>query len=281
MSLTNCAIELTEMEEKRANLNIPDEGTIREYYDLRKQLRKFGDDVQAVMSHPEHCLSYMTPGRLVQIKHKDMEFGWGIVVNWKHRKPPKNATEEYNDHQKHVVDVLLNIADGDSVGTKSFEDLPAGVRPPKEDEKSRMEVVPVVLSCIQSIAHVCLRLPKDLKPNDTRNNLKNTLEEVKKRFPDGIATLDPIENMGIKDDEFKKTLRVSIQYFTKEVTLLANRRCRKSRFWSPVFSPIPCTSRHVYPNYTISTPRRWIWETRSRRPRRRSRRLWQSCNSKN
>ncbi|KAI3006190.1 hypothetical protein CBS147346_3818 [Aspergillus niger] len=199
--------QLTEMEEKRANLSIPDEGTIREYYDLRKQLRKFGDDVQAVMSHPEHCLSYMTPGRLVQIKHKDLEFGWGIVVNWKHRKPPKNSNEEFNDHQKHVVDVLLNIADGDSVGTKSFEDLPAGVRPPKEGEKSRMEVVPVVLSCIQSIAHVCLRLPKDLKPNDTRNNLKNTLEEVKKRFPDGIATLDPIENMGIKDDEFKKTLR--------------------------------------------------------------------------
>ena len=202
--------ELEDFEEKRANSNIPDEGTIREYYDLRKQLQRFGDDVQAVMSHPEHCLSYITPGRLVHIKHKGVDFGWGIVVNWKHRKPPKNPNEDFTDHQKHVVDVLLNIADGDSVGTKSFEDFPSGVRPPKEDEKSHMDVVPLVLSCIHSIAHVCIRLPKDLNSKDSRNNMKNTLGEVKRRFPDGLAPLDPIENMGIKDEEFKKTLRVRI-----------------------------------------------------------------------
>ncbi|KAK5015975.1 ATP-dependent RNA helicase mtr4 [Cryomyces antarcticus] len=33
------------------------------------------------------------------------------------------------------------------------------------------------------------------------------LEEVKRRFPDGIAVLDPIENMGITDESFKKLLR--------------------------------------------------------------------------
>jgi ATP-dependent RNA helicase DOB1 len=33
------------------------------------------------------------------------------------------------------------------------------------------------------------------------------MEEVKRRFPDGIAVLDPIENMGITDDSFKKLLR--------------------------------------------------------------------------
>jgi ATP-dependent RNA helicase DOB1 len=33
------------------------------------------------------------------------------------------------------------------------------------------------------------------------------MEEVKVRFPDGIAVLDPIENMHIEDDSFKKLLR--------------------------------------------------------------------------
>ncbi|KAA8649125.1 hypothetical protein EYZ11_000678 [Aspergillus tanneri] len=199
--------ELHELEDKRANMDISDEGTIREYYDLRKQLRQFTDEIRVVTSHPNHCLAFMQPGRLLHIQYKDEDFGWGVLVNYKQRRPPRNATEELNDHQKYVVDVLLNIADGPAVGTKTFDDLPAGVRPPKEGETSRMEVVPVVLSCIHSISHVRIFLPKDLNSKDSRNGVKKALGEIQKRFPDGIALLDPIENMGIKDDSFKRLLR--------------------------------------------------------------------------
>ncbi|KAB8239814.1 rRNA-processing arch domain-containing protein [Aspergillus alliaceus] len=199
--------ELAEFEKKRANMSISDEGTIREYYDLRKQIRQFTDDVQAVISHPNYCVPFFQPGRLIRIKHKDANFGWGVVVNYKQRKAPKNSTEEFAPHQKYVVDVLLRIADGPSIGTKSFEDLPSGVRPPKEGENSRMEVVPVTLNCLQSISHIRIFLPKDLNSADSRNGVKKALDEVQKRFPDGIAELDPIENMNIKDDGFKKLLR--------------------------------------------------------------------------
>jgi ATP-dependent RNA helicase DOB1 len=48
-----------------------------------------------------------------------------------------------------------------------------------------------------------------LHTTDSRNSVGKALEEVQKRFPDGIALLDPIENMGIRDDSFKKLLRVS------------------------------------------------------------------------
>ena len=36
-----------------------------------------------------------------------------------------------------------------------------------------------------------------------------SVQEVKKRFPAGVALLDPVENMGIVDEAFKKLLRVS------------------------------------------------------------------------
>ncbi|KAF9887865.1 ATP-dependent RNA helicase mtr4 [Aspergillus nanangensis] len=211
--------ELQELEEKRLNMAISDEGTIREYYDLRKQLKQFKEDMQTVTSHPDYCLSYIVPGRLLRIKHKDVEFGWAVAVNCKQRRPAKNSTEELSDHQKYVVDVLLKIADGPSVGTKTFEDLPSGVRPAKDDEKTRMEVVPVTLGCIESISPIRLILPKNLTPIDSRNSVKKQLDEVQKRFPDGIAVLDPIENMGIKDDSFKKLLR---KIEVLESRLLAN-----------------------------------------------------------
>ncbi|RAK80725.1 ATP-dependent RNA helicase MTR4 [Aspergillus fijiensis CBS 313.89] len=199
--------QLAEYEQKRASMKIEDEGTIREYYDLRKQLQKFTDEIRTVFTYPDYCLPFIQPGRLLQVKHKDHDFGWGVVVNSKQRKAPKGSSEEYTPHQQHVVDVLLQLPDGNSVGTKSFEDMPSGVRPPKEGEKTSMEVVPIVLSCIQAIGKPRVFLQKDLKSKDARNSMKKTLAEIHKRFPDGIATMDPLEDMQIKDDNFKKTLR--------------------------------------------------------------------------
>ena len=72
-----------------------------------------------------------------------------------------------------------------------------------------MDVVPVLLSCVESISHIRIFLPDNLKSPDQRNTVRKSLDEVKRRFPDGIAVLDPIENMGITDDSFKKLLRVS------------------------------------------------------------------------
>ncbi|KAL4740325.1 rRNA-processing arch domain-containing protein [Aspergillus similis] len=198
--------ELAELEEKRANMTISDEGTIREYYDIRTQIDQFNDDVRAVISHPEYSVPFLTPGRLLHIKYKDFDFGWGVVVNIKKRKPQKNS-EELTGHTSYIVDVLLRVADGSSSGTKTFEDLPQGVRPPKDGERSQMEVVPLLLNCIQAISHVRMIVPKDLQSKDSRTDMGKKVEQIKKRFPDGIAVLDPIEDMGIKDDEFKKTLR--------------------------------------------------------------------------
>jgi len=87
------------------------------------------------------------------------------------------------------------------------KDLPAGVRPPAEGEEGRMEVVPVLLSCLEGISPVRIFLPKDMKSQDQRNTTKKNIREVKKRFPDGIPVLDPIENMNITDESFKKLLR--------------------------------------------------------------------------
>jgi ATP-dependent RNA helicase DOB1 len=69
--------------------------------------------------------------------------------------------------------------------------------------------VPVTLSTLDGISHVRLFLSGDLKPVEERNSVLKSIMEVKKRFPEGIPQLDPIENMGIKDEGFKKLVRVS------------------------------------------------------------------------
>ncbi len=204
------SLELHELEAQRSSIEIADEGTIREYYDLRQQLATYTKDMRDVINHPNYCLQFMQSGRLVRIKYRDYDFGWGAVVNFTPRKPNKDEkAEDITPQESFIIDVLLQVADTSPSGIRTYKELPQGVRPANEGEKAKMEVVPVLLSCVESIGHIRIFLPNDLKSADQRNTVRKSLDEVKRRFPDGIAVLDPIENMGITDASFKKLLRVS------------------------------------------------------------------------
>ncbi|KAL9604947.1 MAG: hypothetical protein Q9219_000135 [cf. Caloplaca sp. 3 TL-2023] len=200
--------ERSELDEQMDKMTITDEDTIREYYDLRRQIETYTEDMKSVIQHPNYCLPFMQPGRLVRIKFKDMDFGWGAVVNFVERKPDRNDKSQKNSPQEsYIIDTLLMIADTPSSATKTYQKMPSGIRPPEQGEKGQMQVVPCMLTCIDSIGHVRVVLPKDLKLAEDRNYIQKVIEEVKRRFPDGMPILDPIENMGIKDASFKKLLR--------------------------------------------------------------------------
>jgi len=81
---------------------------------------------------------------------------------------------------------------------------PAGINA----KEGRMEVVPVTMATIDALSSARVQLPKDLKSIDQRLDLRKTVEEVKRRFPDGVPLLDPIKNMLIKDDSFRNLIKV-------------------------------------------------------------------------
>lgn len=249
---------LLEMEEKKAKMIIPDEGTIREYYDLRTQLDTFSDDVRAVFTHPNHCRPFVIPGRLIHVVHQGTDFGWGAVVKVSQRKS-KDPKEELEPHKGWVVDVLLKLANGPKVGTKSYQDIPPGVQPAQQGEPSRFEIVPIVLSCIHAIGHVRIFLPKDLKSDDSRKGVGKALDETQRRFPDGIPLLDPVEDMNITDDSFKKLLRVSDHSYCCLLPFIdfwMLIHCRKSKYSNLACWAIRYITLHDYQSCTINTSRR-------------------------
>lgn len=197
--------ELAELENEKSEMVIDDEATVREYYDLRHKLDAYAKDMRDVINHPSYCLKFMQPGRLVKVKYQNHDFGWGAVVNYQKRLRGK---EDYTPQESYVVDVLLSLAPDSPVGNRSNPDLPHGVRPPAEGEAGKMEVVPVLLSCLEGISGLRIFLPNDMKSPEQRNTARKNIEEIKRRFGDGISILDPVENMKITDDSFKGLMRV-------------------------------------------------------------------------
>jgi ATP-dependent RNA helicase DOB1 len=115
-------------------------------------------------------------------------------------------------HEHYVLDVLLNCAVG-TVLPKDRNDVtatPGGVTPCTPGQKGMPLVVPVLLTTIEGISHIRIFLPKDLRQDQARETVWKSVLEVQRRFPDGIALLDPIQNMDIKDDRFKALVKVRL-----------------------------------------------------------------------
>ena len=77
-------------------------------------------------------------------------------------------------------------------------------------QKGEPLVVPVLLSTLDGFSLIRIHLPKDLKPLQARETAWKAVLEVQKRFEKGIALLDPVEHMKIKDDKFKQLVKVCL-----------------------------------------------------------------------
>jgi ATP-dependent RNA helicase DOB1 len=72
-------------EKNLKSIQIPDEESVTEYFDLRKQMEEAEADLRAVITHPAHILPFLQPGRLLKIKDGENDFGWGVLISYSKR----------------------------------------------------------------------------------------------------------------------------------------------------------------------------------------------------
>ncbi|KAL7815733.1 nuclear exosomal RNA helicase [Trichoderma gracile] len=211
--------DLMALQQEKDALTIPDEATVKDYYTIRQQLNTYTKDMRAVIQHPNYCLPFLQPGRLVQIHNVKesaeklgggLDFGWGVITDQYARRPPKLGEPEYPPQESHIIEVLLYISksSADIIPGHLAGDMPPGLKPPADEDDGMFAVVPCLLTCIKAISQIRVFTPKEgLKSDDDRRDAGKALSEVQRRFPDGVPILDPLENMDITDESFKQLLR--------------------------------------------------------------------------
>lgn len=214
--------DLRRAELEYSNFIIPDEDIIAEYYDTRRLLDVYTHEMRQIINLPSNCLQFLKPGRLVRVRHADMDFGWGMVVAYGKRVDQKytadstfeqrlQETSDGQDHQlsstdKYFVDVLL-YCDKDSIVAKAADGTTTGVKPCKENGTGEMMVVPVELNSLYCISQIRIFPPKSLVLKQVRQSVYDSIQVIIKRYPNGLTPLDPIEDMGIEDENFHKLIR--------------------------------------------------------------------------
>jgi len=87
--------ELCREEERLSTIIVENEEDVADYYELRKKLDELAADFKDVITHPSYSLPFLQPGRLVKIKYLQLDFGWGIVIHYQKRLPPKVSTSSH------------------------------------------------------------------------------------------------------------------------------------------------------------------------------------------
>ncbi|XP_078737333.1 LOW QUALITY PROTEIN: exosome RNA helicase MTR4-like [Lampetra fluviatilis] len=200
-ALPTSSPQLKMLEQMYNGTQVPEEESVCAYFKIRQQLARLARDVEEFVRRPKYCIPFLQPGRMVKVKNEEDDFGWGVVVNF-HKKTNTKIVASAEPEALYVVEALLRCS-------RESARLPhtEASKPPQPGDKGEMQVVPITLGLITALSSVRLYLPKDLRSHDNRQSVIKSIEEVHKRFPDGVPLLDPVDDMGIKDPGLKKLVQ--------------------------------------------------------------------------
>ncbi|EGG14109.1 DEAD/DEAH box helicase [Cavenderia fasciculata] len=189
--------KVQKIEAEKDQIQIKNETAVQEFFGLKQQLAKLRDGMREFMNQPSCAQPYLTPGRVVKIRDETNEWGYGVILNfYKRQTKPNGITDQSFEI---VVDILLNC-DPKAVGVP--KPMPAG-------QVGEPQIVPVSLKMFDGITSICLVIKKDLSQQDLKVQLFKALRETENRFKKdgGMPMIDPIEDMKITDQNFKKLVR--------------------------------------------------------------------------
>lgn len=69
--------------------------------------------------------------------------------------------------------------------------------PPETGKAAKVNVVQILMNCVEDVSSIRIFMPKDLRPAVNRNTVKKTVDEVLKRYEGNVPCLDPIEDMKV------------------------------------------------------------------------------------
>ncbi|KAL7531532.1 hypothetical protein ACHAXR_004100, partial [Thalassiosira sp. AJA248-18] len=208
-----------------------DVAAVGEYFGMDRQLLLTQRKMMKIQRRPEHILPFIqSSGRLIDVTIDGENFGWGIIVRYK-RKAGTGTSGSAGQAALnaagavHTIDVLLGCVDrhfddtSPNAEARREEDLTnlgllwrgtaRHCRPAVPEDKPgivSMREFTVGLDTIDRISAVRLFVPQDTKPHEARKNIMKSLNEVQRRFPDGLPLLDPVKDLKINVGEFNKLL---------------------------------------------------------------------------
>jgi ATP-dependent RNA helicase DOB1 len=219
--------ESLEREAEEIHIGSPEEQElVAQYFQLEQQLLLTRQKITKILQSPQYILKFLQAGRLVDVTIGNDAYGWGVVLSYKKKTGTGSGGEagrlaSLSSIQEYSVDVILSCVDRhfDSEQSKGKdEDLENAnllwrgtnqtCRPATDADSRKLvswRIFTVGLHNLQRMSAIKLVTPQDCTLPEARNKVGLLINTAIKRH--GTSLLDPVNDLGIKDEAFQTFMK--------------------------------------------------------------------------
>lgn len=201
--------EIRQLQENYNEYIIEDEVKVKTHVQICDKLKELNQEYLAIYQQPEYLQSYLSEGRPIKlVNNGGVDLGWGMCLGSQTMNRKKRGRD---DEQEIVIEALV------SVDKDSYEQLKT-LAPPK-DGNGVPEIVKLGLNNVVNVSSYKIRLQENLRSREAKETVMRTLGSIKKKSNDDFGPLDPVEDLGIKSEEFKTLVNKIYNYEERLKTL--------------------------------------------------------------
>lgn len=189
--------EISALEKEHSAIKIDDETKVTDYMRTQETLKGLFREYYTIYQSPDNITRFLGEGRPIKIVLDDgTKLDWGMCLG--HQVIPrkrKGSRKEDNENLNEIsIDVLIAVDKENYVKTSTLISPGTGGSLPV--------IAKVAPRNIINISAFKVKLQDDLRSIEAKESVIRTLNSIKKRTNGSYTPLDPIEEMGIKSENF-------------------------------------------------------------------------------
>lgn len=186
---------------------IEDEARVKNHVQICDKLKELNNEYLAIYQRPEHIKRFLNEGRLMKVvSNSDEDLGWSMCLGYQTIERRKRARDE-DDQPDIVVEALVTLDKNSYEATKTMS-------PPTPNGETLHEIVRLGCHNVVNLSSLKIDLKKydNLNTKDSRGAAMRTLDRIKRDTNGNFKPLDPMEDLNIKNEEFKSVIKKIANY---------------------------------------------------------------------
>lgn len=194
---------IIKLQETHNEIVIEDETKVRTHVQFCDKLKELKKEYLSIYQRPEFIESYLSEGRPIKlVSDEDVQLGWGMCLGHQNVSKNKRGREEEPEVS---LEALVSIE------REAFEKN-GSLIPPMNGNEGTPTICKFGLHNVIDLSSYKIRLQEDLRSREAKETVMRTLSSIKRKSNDTFGPLDPVEDIGIKTEEFLSLLKKIFNY---------------------------------------------------------------------
>lgn len=196
-------LEINKLQEEHDEIVVTDETKVRTHVQFCEKLKELNKEYLSIYQQPQYMKSYLSEGRPIKlVSNEGLQLGWGMCLGHQDVQRRKRGRDDDFDV---TIEALIYL-------DKEVSDKTGTLVPPTLENEGTPTIVKLSLSNIVDLSSYKIRLQEDLRSKEAKETVMRTLSSIRKKSGETFAPLDPVEDIGIKTDEFNSLIKKIFNY---------------------------------------------------------------------